>query len=734
MNPFIIFSASALPLVAGAALAADLPLLEAPIPPPPMWTGFYAGLNAGGALASSGSIDYATGPSVTGRYLTDPLQVALRAPFWATQSGAIPGSDNGGFIGGAQVGYNFPMRYPGNVLIGLEADVQGLASGSRAGNRAGLYRNILVQGDSLLNSAYGRSSLDFLGTVRGRVSYLVDPNLLVYATGGLAFGGVGFNHGTSSVYANAAGVAVQNAIGNLDISTTQPGWTVGAGVEWMFLPRWSLKAEYLYYALGSGNIRSTAAAYPIGVANAFGGTNGAPSDWTISEVASPRVTGGVARVGLNYHFSSDAASAGHSNADKSGSDGMRDGEEQAGGHDGASSDGGHGAGGSDGAGAGRHHGKHGKHAKHGGKEKGGAHLAASASGGHSGKGGSDAGHGDKHGKKHTVVPAGVYGAHMVGAGEVRVAYTPSYGVMRGNYIGSSTIAPAQVTTIPWVPNSNLALANFFAANPTRTLRNAPDNMKMQMHMFHAMFGVADWFNVMIMGSLSDKNMSMTVFRGPSGSTPLGPTNSVTQGWGDTSVQGLFRLYQDDIHHLHVNLGLSLPTGSFAEDIIHQHPSGQFFAKRAYYGLQLGTGTYDGLFGFTYTGKLDAWSWGLVYRGRAALGANDADYYRGLANEISAWGGYEFLPGLAATGRVAATIWDRIHGHDILIWGAQQGTVPDYQGGERVKLLGGLEYLAKFEDLKPIRLAVEAGAPVYQRLNGPQLGQSWELNTALTFGF
>jgi hypothetical protein len=102
--------------------------------------------------------------------------------------------------------------------------------------------------------------------------------------------------------------------------------------------------------------------------------------------------------------------------------------------------------------------------------------------------------------------------------------------------------------------------------------------------------------------------------------------------------------------------------------------------------------------------------------------------------MSAWGGYEVLPGLSATGRVAATVWDRIHGHDDLIAGAQQGTIPGYQGGERVRLLGGFDYHVKFPGFKPIRLAVEAGAPVYQRLNGPQLGESWELNTAIGFGF
>lgn len=306
--------------------------------------------------------------------------------------------------------------------------------------------------------------------------------------------------------------------------------------------------------------------------------------------------------------------------------------------------------------------------------------------------------------------------------------------MRGNYIDDTQIAPAQVTRIPWVPNSISALPNYFGANPTRTLRVAPDNMKMQMHMFHMMFGVTDWFNVMVMGSLSDRAMEMTVFKGASGSTVLGPTYSGTQGWGDTMVQGLFRLHQDEVHHLHVNLGLSVPTGSIAEEIDHMHPSGQYQTKRGFYGLQLGTGTYDALFGFTYTGKLAPWSWGAIYRGRVALGVNNAGYLRGPSNELSAWGAFDLMPGLAATGRVAATIWDRIYGHDNLLWGAMQGTVPEYQGGERVKLLGGFEYLLKLEGFKPIRIAAEAGAPVYQRLNGPQLGQQWEVNTAVNFGF
>ena len=120
------------------------------------------------------------------------------------------------FIGGAQLGYNFQLGYAGEFIAGLEADLQGLVSGRGNHNLAAAYRNILVNRDGLLNSADGGAALDFLGTVRARVGYLMNPTLLVYGTGGLAFGGVGYSLSTTSLYTNAAGVRAQNAIGNLD--------------------------------------------------------------------------------------------------------------------------------------------------------------------------------------------------------------------------------------------------------------------------------------------------------------------------------------------------------------------------------------------------------------------------------------------------------------------------------------------------------------------------------------
>ena len=108
---------------------------------------------------------------------------------------------------------------------------------------------------------------------------------------------------------------------------------------------------------------------------------------------------------------------------------------------------------------------------------------------------------------------------------------------------------------------------------------------------------------MVMGDYIHKSMTMTTFKGMMGSTELGQSSSSTQGWGDTSFLGLVRIYQDEINHVHLNLGVSAPTGSVTESATMLNPMNQWMTMRANYAMQLGTGTYDALYGITYTGKL-----------------------------------------------------------------------------------------------------------------------------------
>jgi outer membrane immunogenic protein len=269
MNKLLASTALALALCAGSAFAADLPSRkEAPVyvpppPPPPMWTGFYAGLNIGGGWDAGG------GQSGSSAYYDPnysigavPLHNAAVGPnLFFLPNGNTLGSE-GGVVGGAQIGYNYQFN---QFVLGAEADFQG-TSLSSGGNNSALtlfptpysYYGSANSYLTPLGAVTGANiNLSWFGTVRGRVGFLFTPTLLVYGTGGFAYGQVdawGFN-------------------------TTPTGWTAGGGVEWMFAPHWSAKAEYLYVDLSD-----------------CGGNGG----WNIGQSFRPQIN--VVRAGVNYHF------------------------------------------------------------------------------------------------------------------------------------------------------------------------------------------------------------------------------------------------------------------------------------------------------------------------------------------------------------------------------------------------------------------------------------------------
>ena len=169
----------------------------------------------------------------------------------------------GGVLGGAQAGYNFQF---GQFVIGAETDFQGTSISSSNTNGGGVlypafYNNAgggnYLTAVNLVGSA--NANLSWFGTVRGRVGYLITPTLLLYGTGGFAYGQV-------------------DAWG---FSSTNTGWTAGGGVEWMFAPHWSAKVEYLYVDLSGSNSLNN-------------------SGYNFGYNYNPRLN--VVRAGVNYHF------------------------------------------------------------------------------------------------------------------------------------------------------------------------------------------------------------------------------------------------------------------------------------------------------------------------------------------------------------------------------------------------------------------------------------------------
>ena len=248
-----------------ADLARKAPILKAPPPPIWSWTGFYIGANVG----------YSWGRSRTDLSVFNNTTGAL---LFASSSRF----DLNGAIGGGQIGYNWQSA---NWVWGIEADIQ--ASGQDGHTLFICPGLVCLPGNTaVLPGTAGVSlsiaqKLEWFGTVRARLGWLVTPTVLAYVTGGLAYGGVkttglinSFNAGAGAVSAGFSG------------SDTNAGGTIGGGLEAHLSGNWTGKIEYLYIDLGrftTGGF-NTLSFPPLRVA------------------VTSRVTDNIIRVGLNYRW------------------------------------------------------------------------------------------------------------------------------------------------------------------------------------------------------------------------------------------------------------------------------------------------------------------------------------------------------------------------------------------------------------------------------------------------
>jgi outer membrane immunogenic protein len=269
-------------LAATSASAADLPVYtKAPaVAAVYDWTGTYVGTNLGYSFGRGSTDGNVTGTQNVSVFRTaGPTLVTSVTTALATLP-LIGRADVNGFIGGGQLGYNWQRE---KWLFGLEGDIQ-------FSNERGSGDVCTVAGCPAGSTVFTRDyKLDWFGTARGRVGFLPAERILLYATGGLAYGGFSGSSWTLP----------------LDIGTwsqTRVGWTVGAGVEAALGSNWSVKFEYLYMDLGhvggSSAINSTAtnaANTPTQGFNTITTTN-------LAYAFNTRFTDNIVRIGLNYRF------------------------------------------------------------------------------------------------------------------------------------------------------------------------------------------------------------------------------------------------------------------------------------------------------------------------------------------------------------------------------------------------------------------------------------------------
>jgi outer membrane immunogenic protein len=261
------------------ASAADLPV-KAPIESPLYnWTGFYVGANAGFGWGRNDAHFSGDGQTGAGN---DFISRVFDGPADFRQITRSQRIETEGAFGGAQLGYNW--QFGGAWLAGLEADIQA----------SDLHGNFTAVAPLVPLSLSAEQKLEWFGTARGRVGYVINERFLEYVTGGLAYGQTRENSsffsngfgGATSVVSTATCVVGSSCLGAQN-SNTSLGWTAGAGIEWAATNRVTLKLEYLHIALPDSTL--VMAATPPATGNA-----------TVTAVFRNQFD--IVRTGLNFGF------------------------------------------------------------------------------------------------------------------------------------------------------------------------------------------------------------------------------------------------------------------------------------------------------------------------------------------------------------------------------------------------------------------------------------------------
>jgi outer membrane immunogenic protein len=237
------------------AMAADLaPYVKSPVVVPWTWTGVYFGGDVGGAWSDNTST-------------------------WSTPTtfGVSPTSGNTGgsaFAGGFYAGYNY--QFMPSFVAGIEADWTGMrATGAYNQPWTATAGGIIPNSSAAMNS-----EVEWAATLRGRLGYLIWPNLMLYGTGGGAWGKIQYS---SAVFNNGIGYGAGAQFNN-----TSSGWVAGGGLEWAPFTGFGLlfRVEYLYYDFSSGQ-SATAIAPGFAAPSSFA--------WTAPKMST-------ARFGMSYKF------------------------------------------------------------------------------------------------------------------------------------------------------------------------------------------------------------------------------------------------------------------------------------------------------------------------------------------------------------------------------------------------------------------------------------------------
>lgn len=277
-------------------------------------------------------------------------------------------------------------------------------------------------------------------------------------------------------------------------------------------------------------------------------------------------------------------------------------------------------------------------------------------------------------------------------------------------------------------NDEVSVSDILATDGDNYLVS-PVDMEMDMHMFGLMYAPTDRLTLMAMINMVDVTMDhqlrdMIVMMNPAIDSNLFTTEA--DGFGDTQLGGIYELSNQDGASWLLNMGLSVPTGSFDEkDIIPTVSTTE--DSQLPFPMQIGSGTFDFIPGVTYSKINEDTSWGAQVKATIRLDENDNGYTKGNRFEAQAWHAWLLNHHVSLSTRLSVADWGDYDGLDadqaLPLFNTLMGanTVPtvnpDLRGGSQADFAVGIN--TSWGE-SGHRVAAELAYPVWHDLDGPQL--------------
>lgn len=255
---------------------------------------------------------------------------------------------------------------------------------------------------------------------------------------------------------------------------------------------------------------------------------------------------------------------------------------------------------------------------------------------------------------------------------------------------------------------------------------SPIKMDMKMHMLGVMYAPSNRLTLMLMANVIDNDMQLI--------TKMGETFTTnSSGFGDIKLTALYKILDENSQSIHVNAGVSIPTGSIDEKGVT--PMSEAMEMPLPYPMQIGSGTWDPNLGLTYLLQGKLLSFGSQLKGTLRIGENDNDYRLGNQLVWNNWIAAKITNFVSVSGRLEGKTIGEIDGSFSELNPMMVPTVNTAnQGGEYVNFGFGANFYVPSGSFKNVRFGIEYEFPVYQDLNGIQLKNDGNLILGLQYSF